>query len=57
MKIYCFGASPLALNSDFALAPPFPLFDWKAPKNFVCSVGKGSCGFENLALYANSSQQ
>ena len=25
--IYCFGASPLALNSDFALAPPFPPFD------------------------------
>ena len=25
MKIrYCFRASPLALNSDFALAPPFP---------------------------------
>ena len=58
MKIrYCFGASPLALNSDFALAPPFPPFDWKAPKTCVCSASKSSCGFGNLALYAYSSQQ
>ena len=51
MKVrYCFGASPLALNSDFAPGPPFPPFDRKAPKNCVCSAVKSSCGFGVVCL-------
>ena len=54
---YCFEDSPHTLNSDFALAPSFPPFDWRAPKNCVCCAGWSSWGFENLASYAYSSQQ